>query len=393
MQRETAATAEVGLPDVSLIRGGPFYRILKAAKLIRGDQWDSQRLIIFAIVIGWVPVLLLTLLFNPETLKSFLSNYRIISRMLIAVPILLLGQRLMESRFTNVAEQICNSHLLADGDLFRADKFMAALRRLRDSLLPELIILLLVVTHTYVSTPKQLEATPWLATATEAGLRLTPGGWYTALVSATIFQFLLGLNLWRWLLWSIFAFRLSRLPLNLVPSHPDQRGGLGFLALTPVAFAPTSFAATLVIGATWRYDILRNQAHLIDFKLPAIALVIVVVVMALLPLIFFVPRLTDLRRRGVLEYSTLGQIQMTEFHEKWITHLAGRESKVLTEIESGNVIDYSSTYDRVNKLIPFPADVASLVPLALSMLVPALPVILAEIPVTVVLKDLFQALR
>ena len=191
----------------------------------------------------------------------------------------------------------------------------------------------------------------------------------------------------------IFAFRLSRLPLKLVPSHPDQRGGLGFLGLTPVAFAPISFAATLVIGATWRFDILCNHAHLVDFKLPSIALVIVVVVVALLPLVFFVPRLADLRRSGVLEYSTLGQIQMTEFHEKWITHRAGRESKVLTEIESGNVIDYSSTYDRVKQLMPLPVDVGTLIPLALSILVPALPVILAEIPIAVVLKNLFEALR
>jgi len=393
MQPATAVTADVGLPDISLIRGGPLYRILRAAKLIRGDERDSLRLIIFAVAIGWLPVFLLTLLFRPDALASFLSNYRIMSRVLIAIPALLLGQRLMESRFTIVAEQIHKSHLLADGDLLHTDRFTTGLCQLRDSFLPELIILLLVATHTYFSIPSQLDATPWLATATEVGLRLTPAGWYTALVSATIFQFLMGLNLWRWLLWLIFAFRLSKLPLNLVPGHPDQRGGLGFLGLTPVAFAPVSFAATLVIGATWRHDILCNHAHLVDFKLPSIALVIVVVVVALLPLVFFVPRLADLRRSGVLEYSTLGQIQMTEFHEKWITHRAGRESKVLTEIESGNVIDYSSTYDRVNKLIPFPADVTSLVPLALSMLVPALPVVLAEIPIAVLLKSLFEALR
>ena len=393
MQAETGATAGLGLPDISLIRGGPFYRTLKAAKIIRGDQRDSLRLIIFAIVIGWVPVLLLTLLFRPEALASFLTNYRFISRILIAIPVLLWGQKLMEERFRTVTVQIGNSHLLADANLLRMDEFMSGLRRLRDSFLPEFIILLLVATHTYFSLPILVDATPWLATATESGFHLTPAGWYTALISATIFQFLLGLSLWNWLLWTIFSFRLSRLPLNLVPSHPDQRGGLGFLGLTPVAFAPISFAATLVIGAEWRREILTHRAHLMDFKLPAIALVVVIAVIALLPLVFFVPRLTALRRIGVLEYSTLGQIQMTEFHEKWITHRAGHESEVLTEIESGNVIDYSSTYDRIKQLVPIPVDVGTLIPLALSILVPALPVVLAEVPIAVVLKGLFEALR
>jgi hypothetical protein len=110
-------------------------------------------------------------------------------------------------------------------------------------------------------------------------------------------------------------------------------------------------------------------------------------------LVFFVPQLAALRRKGILEYSTLGQIQTTDFHEKWIEHRAGRESQVLTEMESSNVIDYSQTYDRVKQLIPFPVDRGTFIPLALSIVIPALPTIFAEIPVAVALKDLFQALH
>jgi hypothetical protein len=393
MKTKIEANTNIGSSDVSLTRGGPFYQILKVLRLIRPDRLDFQRQVTFAIAIGWVPLLLITLLFRPEALMSFLRDYRIHSRMLIAVPVLLLGQTVMESRFRAVVEHIRNARLLADADLLRTDDFMAGLRQLRDSVLPELIILLLVVVHTDLSLSTLADATSWLATATGTSFRLTPAGWYTVLISASIFQFLVGLSLWKWLLWSIFAFRLSRLRLNLVPTHPDRRGGLGFLGLTAVGFAPISFAVAAVIGATWRHEILHYNAHLIDFKLPAIALVVVVAALALLPLLFFVPRLAALRRKGILEYSTLGQIQTTDFHEKWITHRAGRESQVLTEMEGSNVIDYSQTYDRVKQLIPLPVDTGTLIPLALSIVIPALPTIFAEIPVTVVLKDLLQALR
>jgi hypothetical protein len=324
---------------------------------------------------------------------SFLISYRIHSRMLIAAPVLLLGQGLMESHFRAVVEHIRNARLLADTDLLRTDDIMAGLRRLRDSVLPELVILLLVVVHTGLAVSRLLDATPWLATATETGLRLTPAGWYTVLISAPIWEFLLGLSLWKWLLWSTFAFRLSRLPLNLVPSHPDRHGGLGFLGLTPVGFTPISFALTAVVGATWRHAILLQNAHLVDFKLSAIALVVILFALALLPLAFFVSRLAALRRKGILEYSTLGQIQTTNFHERWITHRAGRESEVLTDMQSSSVLDYSQMYDRVKQLIPLPVDTITFVPLALSIVTPALPTIVAEIPVTVVLKDLLQALH
>jgi len=393
MKDKTETNADHRLPDDSLIRGGPFYQIQRVTRLIQPDQWSFQRRITFAVAIGWVPLLLITMLFEPGAVMSFLRDYRIHSRMLIAVPVLLLGQSLLESGFLTVVKHIRKAHLLADADLVGEEKLMAGLRRLRDSVLPELIILLLVVAHTTLSFSKLVDATPWLATATGASLRLTPAGWYAVLISAAIFQFLLGLSLWKWLLWTIFAFKLSRLRLNLVPIHSDQHGGLGFLSLMANGFAPISFAATAVIGATWRHEILHSHAHLMNFKLPAIALVVIVIALALLPLAFFVPPLAAVRRKGILEYSTLGQIQTTEFDEKWIAHRAGHEPQVLTEMESSGVIDFSAMYDRVKQLMPLPVDKNTLVPLVLSIVIPALPAIFAEIPVAVALKDLFQALR
>ena len=393
MKGKVEPNGGIGQSEDSLIRGGPFYEIQRVTRLIHPDRWDFPRRIGFAIAVGWIPLLLITLLSKPEALMSFLRDYRIHSRMLIAVPVLLLGQRSMESGFRTVVEHIRNAGLLADADLVREDTLMVGLRRLRDSILPELIILLLVVAHTVVSFSMLVDATPWLATATATGLRLTPGGWYAVLISASIFQFLFLLSLWKWLLWSIFAFKLSRMPLNLVPIHSDQHGGLGFLGLMANGFAPISFAATTVIGATWRHEILHHNAHLVNFKLPAIALVVIIAVLALLPSVFFIPLLSALRRKGILEYSTLGQIQTTEFDEKWIAHREGRESQVLTAMESSTVIDFSTIYDRVKQLGPLPIDRNALIPLALSVVIPILPTIFAEIPVAVVLKDLFDALR
>jgi hypothetical protein len=393
MQTKIETNEDTRLTDLSLIRGGPFYRFQEWTRLIHPNQWDLQRRLTFALAIGWVPLFLITVLFNSGALMSFLKDYRIHSRMLIAVPVLLLGQTLMDSRFRAIVEHIRKAHLLADGDGARLDDFIATLRRLRNSVLPELLILFLVVVHTSISAQKLVDASPWLATGNATVFHLTPAGWYAVLVSASIFQFLLGLSLWKWLLWSLFAFRLSRLDLKLIPTHSDEHGGLGFLSLTPVAFAPISFATTAVIAATWRHEILLNHAHLIDYKLPGIALVVIIVLLALLPLLFFVPRLAALRRAGILEYSILGQIQTTQFHEKWITQGSGRESQVLTTMESSNVIDYSQTYDRVKRLIPIPVDVGTLIPLAATIAIPALPMIFAEIPVAVVLRELLGALR
>ena len=379
--------------EVSFVRGGPFYRAQQALGLIHPNKWNLGRRIAVVIVITWLPLLVLTALLNLQGLNSLLRDDRVHARLLIAVPALLFGELLMEARFRAVMTHIRQAHLLAASDLEYMDGVVATLVRLRDSFLPELAVLLLLVIHTALTYKGLVDPTPWLARGRGDNLQLSVAGWYAVLVSAPIFQFLLGLSLWKWLLWVIFAFKLSQRNLKLIPTHPDKHGGLGFLSVTPPAFAPITFAASAVIGATWRYDILHHGAHLKDFMLPTIALGVIVAFVALGPLVFFVPRLAALRRRGILEYGILGQLHSTEFHQKWILHRTGHEAEFLQAPESSTLADYGQSYEKIEELNPFPAGQQDLIPLALAIAIPAFPVIIAQIPVAIVLQDLLRALR
>src|SRR5271156_4799332 len=280
--------------EVSLVRGGPFYRFQRSIGLIHLNQWNLGRRIALVIAVGWLPLFLITALFNFEGLESLIREYRIHSRMLIAVPVLLVGELLMESRFRAIMGHIRQAGLLDASDLVHIDDLIATLVRVRDSYLPEFAILLLLIVHTVTSYRSIVAGAAWLARGSGAEFHLTAAGWYAVVVSASIFQFLLDLGLWRWLLWTFVAFKLSRCNLKLVPSHPDDHGGLGFLGLTSAAFAPVAFSATAVIAATWRDDILHHGARLLDFKLPAIVLLALTALVALGPLVFFVPRLAAL---------------------------------------------------------------------------------------------------
>jgi hypothetical protein len=379
--------------DLSLIRGGPFYRAQQSSGLIRPNEWNNVRRLTCAIAVGWLPLVLITLLSNPAGLSSLMKDYRIYSRLFIAVPVLLVGQSLMESRFHTVVCHIIDANLLGAADRMRMNGMITLLHRLRDSIFPEILILFLVVLHTLVSSKALVDATPWLAYGVEPTLRLTPAGWYAILVSATMFQFLLGLGLWKWLLWTIFAFQLSRLDLDLYATHPDDHGGLGFLGLTPVAFAPVSFAAASVIGATWRHELLRHEANIVALRLPAIVLVIITALIAFGPLAFFIPRLNELRQRGILEYGVLGQIHSAEFDNRWIRHRSGRETGFLTAPEITALSDYGRSFEKLERLSPLPADKVAFITLAASLVVPMLPVILAVVPLTIILESLLKALR
>jgi hypothetical protein len=391
------ANADPAVPpspaDVSLVRGGPFYRAQQAVGLIRPNQWNLGRRIAVVIAVGWLPLFLITALFNFKGLDSLIREYRIHSRMLIAVPVLLVGELLMESRFRAIMGHMRQAGLLDASDLVHIDDLIATLVRVRDSYLPEFAILLVLIVHTVTSYRSIVDGAAWLARGSGAEFHLTAAGWYAVVVSASIFQFLLGLGLWRWLLWTFVAFKLSRCNLKLVATHPDEHGGLGFLGLTSAAFAPVAFSATAVIAATWRDDVLHHGARLMDFKLPAIVLLALTAIVALGPLVFFVPRLATLRRKGILEYGILGQLHSTDFHEKWILHRVGHETEFLVASEISTLANYGRAYETVERMSPFLADKVALYTLAAAVLIPALPVILAQIPFAVVLSDVFKALR
>ena len=393
METKTESLAVPEHPELSLIRGGPFYRAQQATRLIHPDEWNLGRRITFAIAVGWVPLVLMRILFNHGDLINALKDYTVNSRMLVAVPVLLLAQPFMESRFRMVVEHIRVAHLLEGADLARLNEIIATLTSLRDSVLPELIILLLIAVHTIASYKGQVVDAPWLAQRIGADLRLTPEGWYAVLVSATIFQFLLGLNLWKWLLWTFFAFRLSRLDLKLIPSHPDEHGGIGFLGLTPAAFGPIAFAAAIVIGASFRHRILYDGAHLVSFKWPGVLFAVIIALIALGPLFFFCPRLIALRRKGILQYAIIGQMQSRDFHNKWVLHAHEHEAELIDAPEVSTLCDYNSVFSNVARLRPFPADKDAFTALAISVLVPALPTVLAEIPFAEVVKTLLGALK
>jgi len=375
---------------VSLVRGGPFYRAQEAVRLIKPDGWNLGRRITVAIAVGWFPLVLITLLFNPGAVLGLLTDYPINARLLVGVPVLLVGQRVMEATFRTMVGQIRECGLLPPPELERMDQVIVNLMRLRDSFIPELVIVGAGYAHVAQGVTSHIAlARPWAL----AGTHLSAAAWYFVLVSQLLYQLLLGISLWKWLLWSVFLFRLSKLDMQLVPTHPDHHGGIGFLGISPLGIAPTIFVVATTVGGTWRVEILRQGAHLMSFKSYAIVLVAIMLIGALGPLVFFVPKLGRLRRKGILQYGILAQLHSTDFHKKWILGRAGHEEEFLTAPDASSVTDYGTTYESIEGMQPFPYDRTAVGALILALVIPMLPVVLAEIPLSEVLKGLLQAVR
>lgn len=379
--------------EVSLFRGGPFYRAQVFTHLIEAGRWNITRRVTFLLAVGWLPLLVLTLLFYRDDLPVLLKDYLLYSRIVIAVPVLLVGQMLMEDRFCVIVSHVRRAELLGNEDLGKLKSVIAVIKRLGNSPFPELIILVLVALEIWCFWPSKVAGGPaWAADRSNGVAHLKFTGWYYGLVSVPIYQFLLGLNLWKWLLWVLFLFRLSRMDLKLIGTHPDEHAGLGFLGLLPIGLMPLSIAVSTAIGGAWRNEILTTGKPLASFLLPAIILVILNFVVALGPLLFFVQKLARLRKKAILEYGVLAQGRATDFNEKWIVR---RETPapLFFAPEVSTLADLSLSYGNIKRMRPFPADKNTLITLALAVLLPLFPAVLAEIPFSVIVKGLVEAVK
>jgi hypothetical protein len=94
----------------------------------------------------------------------------------------------------------------------------------------------------------------------------------------------------------------------------------------------------------------------------------------------------------MLEYGILSQTRVTEFHEKWIMHRDGQEEQGFVP-GVAMLADLATSYTNIDRMRPLPVDKTTLIALALAVLIPLFPAVLAEIPIAVILKAFVQAVK
>ncbi len=380
--------------DISWFRGGPFYRVQRSCHLVEGQRWNLTRRVVAVLAVAWLPLVMITALFRRDMLVELLKDYVVYSRIVIAIPALLIGHVLMDECFSLTTPQVKQAELLNEDDLSNLSRMIALQMRIRDSVLPELILVAFVFAEGILVWQTRAATAPaWAALRHGPALRFSAAGWYYGLVSLPIYQFLLGFSLWKWGLWSFFLFRLSRMHLNLVATHPDGHGGLGFLSLSPSAFAATAAAVSAAIGGAWRHEILEGGRRLASFEIPALVLVVLLFLVALAPLCFFTPRLMLLRKKAKLDYGVLAQVHDSDFHKRWVLDRRGPGKARIAEREVTRMVGLGISYNRVQRMSPFPIDKSTLIGFTLAALLPLVPVVLAEIPLSVILKGLLETVK
>jgi hypothetical protein len=369
-------------PDFSLVLGGPLFQLFRRAHL-SGDALESLRRRILVIsCVAWVPMLLLSA-FEGHALGGaiklpFLHDIEAHVRFLIALPILIAAELVVHLRIRPVVRQFEERRIVIPEDI---PKFHAAIEstlRVRNSVTVEVALVVLVYTLGLWVWRRQtaLGVASWYAIPEGTQLHLALAGYWYVFVSLPMFQFILLRWYLRFFLWFWFLWRVSRLNLRLIPTHPDRAAGLGFLGTGTYAFGPILFAQGALLAGLIASQIFYAGQNLMTFKLQVAGFLAFFLVFILSPLTVFIPHLARAKRQGLGDYGRLATRYVQAFEEKWVHGGAPAGDELLGSGDIQSLADLGNSYAVVQEMRLVPFGLKDVARLAAATMAPLLPLTL-----------------
>ena len=369
--------------DFSIVLGGPLFQALRRAHLT-GDALEMvRRRISFFALLAWLPLLALAVLdgkaWGGAVAVPFLYDIDVHARFLVALPLLIVAELVVYRRMRAIVAQFVTLGLVRGSVRERFDQAIAGAMRLRNSVVAEVLLIVLVyaVGILFVWRHYAALATPtWYATPEADELRLGLAGWWYVLVSLPLFQFVLVRWYFRIFIWARFLWHVSRMDVAYAPMHPDRNGGIGFVSRIGYAFAPLLLAQGTLLAGMMANHIFFEGATLPSFKLQIAAFVVIMVGVVLAPLLVFIAPLARAKRAGLHDYGHLAKRYVDNFDAKWLQGSAPGDEPLVGSADVQSLADMGNSFEVVRsmRLVPITRD--TLIQLVVMTLLPVAPLLL-----------------
>ncbi|MCL1633966.1 hypothetical protein M2650_04825 [Luteimonas sp. SX5] len=383
--------------NFSLMKGGLVYRLLSAIGALHPGTPTTSWVAAILIGIAFLPLLAISTwegtLLGQHAAMPLLGDYAVLSRFLLAMPMLILAAPWSDRILRGAARQLAYSDLTRRGRRSSLAAIFVAMRRLRDSNLPELVCVALAVLPSLAAL-----AVPGAATGhadwrmSDTGSLSAAGQWFNA-VSVPAFRFVALIWLWRFCLWAYLLWRLSRIELDLHPAHPDGAGGLGFLGLAQERFGALSAAGGLVLLGYCINRILYYGETVAGLTHLLAGYIIGSTMLLVAPLLLLAPRMMAAKRHALMKYDALGNRTVRAFDRRWRRgRQAADAATLLDQADASGLADFTSVYGTVRSMSIVPVTRWNLLWIAVHGAVPLTPLIFFAMSVDELVRKLFGIL-
>lgn len=382
--------------DFSLVLGGPLYQIWRRTRLTNDALELLRRRIVVMTIVAWMPLLILSLASGTawgSVSLPFLYDVEAHVRFLIALPLLIAAELVVHRRLRAIVLQFEERALIPDTALARFDAAVTSATRLRNSVWIEVALIAIVyivgvgmLWRTHIA----LDVASWHGVPVNGVWHPSAAGWWLGCVSLPLFQFLLLRWYFRLFVWTRFLWQVSRINLDLMPTHPDRCGGLGFLNGVRVAFTPLLLAQGSMLAGMMANRIFYAGATLPEFKVELVALAAIIVFAILGPLLVFSPQLEIAKRKGMREHGVLAQQYVRAYDRKWLRGDRSPDEPLVGSADIQSLADLGNSYEVIKDMRWIPFTLTTVLELGVTTLLPVLPLLLTMISVEELVERLLK---
>ncbi len=384
-------TEERGSFEHFSLLGGPLHRLGSRLGLVR----RGTNTLPLGLMLGILPWAVLVALAVVDGVADQLFSPAVIGwhvRLLVAIPLFFLCESLLDPQLRAFVGLAVRSGVVPEEELPALESAIASTGRRKNSWLAEGICLMAAVLLPVVAFQLNLGG----GSATEAlsqSAAVTPlVGWWYGVVCLPLFRFLMFRWLWRLGLWWYFLWRMARMNLHLVPTHPCGAAGLGYLEVVQGHFAPLVVALSAVVSAIGAEGLIAGTVTLEGMTPAFVWLLFLDAALFLGPLFLFTPKLGTRRMKGLSDYTVLANNYVTAFERKWIDANGSPGEPLLGTADLQSLADLSASFSNVRNMRWAPVSLRLLGMLLAAALGPMLPLVFLQYPAGELAKKLFLGL-
>jgi hypothetical protein len=341
-----------------------------------------------AAAVAWLPLAVLSAFRGAHVFLSFLTDYAALTRFLIIVPILILGDQPLHARYALVAHHF-EATMVADDEKARFNSQWSSHETLKDSVILRVILILgsfaIAAWLSEYLHPEGSEFLDWSRGG--GGFRsFSLAATWEILVSYPILAYFTLHWLWKQIIWSRFLRSTTLLNLRLIAVHPDHLGGLGFLEASLLAQLPFSFCLGVGLAGAIANRVFHEGQKVMAYRFLAPVLIGVALLISIAPYFLFVPTLIQMRRKGMLKYGALARAVGEKFEERWLGRDDRLPDDVLTSTDFASTRNLFGIVDYIDDISVVPVSLINVYLFIIAALIPCIPVVIAAIPFSILMK-------
>jgi hypothetical protein len=365
-----ATAPELASPvPFSLFDGDRLHRVYALLHVSAYVRFHLLKRCAIVVVLTWVPIALLAphggFVGGGLVATNFFADFAAYAQFLIAMPLFVLAEPIIDASTRGAALQFTSCEIVRPADTQRLQQLNARIKQLRTSFWPDLVGIAIAYGLSLAILVPEFGSKPlptWHVQNYVHWRTLSWAGSWEFLVALPLLNYTWLRYIWKILLWIFYLGRISRMRLDIHPTHADMTGGIGFVSNAQSQFAIFILAYGISnIAATVGYEItiLHYDFYTMPVWGPLLGFTLGAPLLFLLPLFMFTGQLYRSKRRALAVYRQRVTEHSRQVETRWLlnaraAHSAPDEIRELTELST-----LGTMFTRIENMRVVPFDMRS----------------------------------